>query len=160
MADEQPEPVQANEKLEAPPSEGGKAVGAAAEVAKAPKAAGEDDAIRSVYVARAAASAGAPATDFASMATVEEGGALRGAYLTHLFEAKTEAIGAGEPSGEDTLRSVYVARAVASAGAALEKAKPARRKASIVSRKRAKLAAPARAKASGQSRGRGKRRRR
>lgn len=72
----------------------------------------EVNVIRSVYVARTIVLDEAPSGDFARMETATDGGARRGAYLARL--AGTEpATGAPGLEGDDMLRSVYVARAVA-----------------------------------------------
>lgn len=87
--------------------------------AKRAAATGADDAIRSVYVARAVA-----ATNKADVATLDvasDGGAVRGAYLMHRFDGHAESVGSGEIAGEISLRSAYVAHlaaAVQSAGSA------------------------------------------
>lgn len=89
-----------------------------AAVGNAPRAAatGADDAIRSVYVARAVA-----ATNKAGVATLDvasDGGAVRGAYLTHRFDGHVESVGGGEIASEVSLRGAYVAHLTAAAQSA------------------------------------------
>jgi hypothetical protein len=76
---------------------------------------GEENTIRSVYVARTAASAQGSPGDFGGTQAVGEGPTLRGAYMRHLFEFKAEAVGGEHLPADDTLRHVYVARTVGAA---------------------------------------------
>jgi hypothetical protein len=68
---------------------------------------GAEDAIRSVYVARAAAAAAE--VPVAVIETAGEGAAVRSAYVTHRFDGHADAVGAGELSGGNLLRSAYLA---------------------------------------------------
>lgn len=89
---------------------------------------GDRDAIRSVFVARTAASSAASAGGFARMATADEGLAVRGAYRAHLSVTEAEAVAGDPAAGGDLLRKAYLARAVADAAVQTRpKPRPARR---------------------------------
>jgi hypothetical protein len=73
---------------------------------------GDQDTIRSVFVARTAASA-ASVGGFAQMETTDDRHVVRGAYCARLAVVVAEAV-AGAPAVEsDVLRKAYLARAVA-----------------------------------------------
>jgi hypothetical protein len=102
------------------------------------------DTIRSVFVARTAASSEVSIGGFAQMETTADGLAVRGAYVAHLSVGETEAV-AGDTAAEgDLLRKAYVARAAADAAAPARKrapARPARRSAVKPARKAARTGA-------------------
>ena len=73
---------------------------------------GEQDVIRSIYTARIVASPQEAAGSFEGLDTpVDVGGVLRGAYVKHLLEVKSEAVGGEDLSAGNAVRSAYVARA-------------------------------------------------
>ena len=98
----------------------------AAAVAKAARegSTGAEDAIRSVYVARAAAAA--TEVPVAVIETAGEGAAVRSAYVTHRFDGHADFVGGGELSGGSLLRSAYLAH-LAAGPPRSGKATPARR---------------------------------
>lgn len=85
----------------------------AAAVAEAPRegSTGTEDAIRSVYVARATAAA--TSVPVAVIDAAGEGAAVRSAYVTHRFDGHAGSVGAAELSGGSLLRSAYLAHLAA-----------------------------------------------
>jgi len=112
---------QATPKVEDDPrprSEAGNAEKADVAPAPAPPAAAvsaEQDVIRSVYVSRNVVTAAATAGGFAMMETTEQSLSVRGAYLAHLSEDKSEAIGDRDLLGDDLLRRAFVQRSMVDA---------------------------------------------
>jgi hypothetical protein len=86
---------------------------------------GPEDAIRSVYVARATATATKVLA--AIVETAGEGAAVRSAYVTHRFDGHAGSVGGGELSGGSLLRSAYLAH-LAAAPPGSRKATPARQR--------------------------------
>jgi hypothetical protein len=72
---------------------------------------GPEDAIRSVYVARATSAA--TEVPAAIVETAGEGAAVRSAYVTHRFDGHADSVGSGELSGGSLLRSAYLAHIAA-----------------------------------------------
>jgi hypothetical protein len=72
---------------------------------------GSEDAIRSVYVARATAAVTEVLA--AIVETVGEGAAVRSAYVAHRFDGHADSVDSGELSGGNLLRSAYLAHIAA-----------------------------------------------